>query len=283
MWTMTEPKSTRTQCDAAVPSRPIGLVRSSRRLADDARRRSPRAGAPSRPSRSRSSRPSSSGRPGRAGRCRRPSCPRPARRSGGRARAAVAPRPARPWRGGAGRRRAGARRELGGRAGMAGSVTIWSSLLVVRYSAMVADVGGDRIRDEVAQRPAGRGPRRAAREADSRIRGPSRNVARSARSGKCGRPGTPVRRPGSRRAARRPAGPARAPGAARASVGSPANASADRMSTRSPARPDGREQRSSVSTVYDGPGRSSSIRLDREAAGCRRSRARPSPAGRRPG
>ncbi|HEX7951388.1 MAG TPA: hypothetical protein VF494_13640, partial [Candidatus Limnocylindrales bacterium] len=30
--TMTEPKSTSTQCDAAVPSRPIGRVRSSRRL-----------------------------------------------------------------------------------------------------------------------------------------------------------------------------------------------------------------------------------------------------------
>ena len=33
MCTMTDPKSTRTQCDAAVPSRPIGLVFSSRRLA----------------------------------------------------------------------------------------------------------------------------------------------------------------------------------------------------------------------------------------------------------
>ena len=32
MWTITDPKSTRTQCDAAVPSRPIGLVFSSRRL-----------------------------------------------------------------------------------------------------------------------------------------------------------------------------------------------------------------------------------------------------------
>ncbi len=32
MWTITEPKSTRTQCEAAVPSRPIGLVFSSRRL-----------------------------------------------------------------------------------------------------------------------------------------------------------------------------------------------------------------------------------------------------------
>ena len=32
MWTMTDPKSTSTQCDAAVPSRPIGLVFSSRRL-----------------------------------------------------------------------------------------------------------------------------------------------------------------------------------------------------------------------------------------------------------
>ena len=30
-----EPKSTRTQCDAAVPSRPIGFVFSSRRLRDD--------------------------------------------------------------------------------------------------------------------------------------------------------------------------------------------------------------------------------------------------------
>ena len=32
MWTITDPKSTRIQCDAAVPSRPIGFVRSSRRL-----------------------------------------------------------------------------------------------------------------------------------------------------------------------------------------------------------------------------------------------------------
>ena len=36
MWTMTEPKSSRTQCDAGVPSRPIGLVCSSRRVDDDA-------------------------------------------------------------------------------------------------------------------------------------------------------------------------------------------------------------------------------------------------------
>ena len=35
MWTITDPKSTRTQCEAAVPSRPIGLIFSSRRLRDD--------------------------------------------------------------------------------------------------------------------------------------------------------------------------------------------------------------------------------------------------------
>ncbi len=35
MWTITDPKSSRTQCDAGVPSRPIGLVRSSRSGRDD--------------------------------------------------------------------------------------------------------------------------------------------------------------------------------------------------------------------------------------------------------
>ena len=36
MWTMTEPKSTRTQCEAAVPSRPIGLRPLVAEAADDA-------------------------------------------------------------------------------------------------------------------------------------------------------------------------------------------------------------------------------------------------------
>ena len=36
MWTMTDPKSMSTQCDAAVPSRPIGFCFSSRSDGDDA-------------------------------------------------------------------------------------------------------------------------------------------------------------------------------------------------------------------------------------------------------
>ena len=70
--------------DALAADRPDALRRGA---PTRSRRRSRRAGAPTRPSRSRRRRRGSSARPRRAGRCRRPSCPRPARRPGGRRRA----------------------------------------------------------------------------------------------------------------------------------------------------------------------------------------------------
>ena len=109
---------------------------------------------------------------------------------------------------------------------------------VVPVEPMVADVRRDRIRDEVAQRSAGRRARRAARSptgADAARRGRSRD-----RRGRAdGRRGSPGRRPDSRRAARRRPVPARGPAAARA-----------RSSARGTPRPTGSASRSG-----DGPPR----------------------------
>ena len=146
------------------------------------------------------------------------------------------------------------------------------------YSAMVADVGRDRIRDEVAQGSPGR---RSARSslADRRSRGPIEEC-RAMRQGRAGVPrGTRVRRPDSRRAAR-----PRRRASSRTRRGSrqvirPRNASADRIRTRS-GRPAGRSRRHvpracpPCTTARRGRARAGRPRTAR----CRRSPARPSPA-----
>ena len=88
MCTMTAPKSSSTQCDAAVPSRPIGADLLVPQRLDDAvgdrvelALRAARADDEIVGQRRQRA-------PARAARCRRPSCPRPARRSDGRGRAA---------------------------------------------------------------------------------------------------------------------------------------------------------------------------------------------------
>ena len=93
MWTITSPKSTRIQCEAAAPSRPIGRTPSSRIAATipsaiDSQLALRPAGADHE-----GSRPASSARRGRGARCRPPSCPRPGRRSGGPCRGGPRRRP----------------------------------------------------------------------------------------------------------------------------------------------------------------------------------------------
>ena len=135
---------------------------------------------------------------------------------------------------------------------------------------MVADVGRDRIRDEVAQRPAGRGARPQRRSPTGAMRGPSRNdrPVRERRAD-AGRAKLAGRRPDSRPAARRRAGPAPGRAAARARSAARRTPRPTGSATRSAAPPRDRPRAasSSVSTVYDGPGRSSSTRLDARTAG----------------
>ena len=217
-------------------------------------------------------------RPGRAARCRRPSCPRRARRSAAPARAAsrsagsgACPRLGRP---------SASRRRRASRTGGVGSVTIRGSSGRVSVERMVGDVGRDRIRDEVAERaPGGRALAQLAMPTAGR-RGPSRNTTRSARPGNARDDRRRGRRSGSRRAARPRGGPARAPAPARARSASPANASADRMNTsrasrRPPAAPPAAPPACRpCTTARRGRAPSGSPRTP----GCRRSRARPSPA-----
>ena len=167
----------------------------------------------------------------------------------------------------AGRRLAARSRASGG--GVA-SVTVDGVLRWVSVQRMVLDIGRDRIRDEVAQRSPGRGaPRRS--DADSRRRGaveerrPGRRCSGSWRARNAGRGAS-----GSRRAARRRSRASSRTRRGSRQVGSPTNASADTMSTRSsgarPPRSLGTE-RLSVSTVYDGPARSSSHAARPRSAG----------------
>ena len=146
-------------------------------------------------------------------------------------------------------------RGLGGRSGHGGFGHDGGSLRVCWYRAMVADVGRDRIRDEVAQRATGRRARAqlARREAQARPVEEGRAVGEVRQVLGAGSRG---RRPGSRRVARRRPVPAPGPAAARArssARGRPRPTGSASRSGESPAASRAARRSSSVSTVYDGP------------------------------
>ena len=170
MWTMTDPKSTRTQCDAAVPSRPIGLGLLVAEAADDPvgdrRQLALRAARADH---------EVVGHRGQAGQIEQHDVggllvlgqlddpPGEVERRSLR-------RPARPWRAGAGRRRAARSRDRrASRRAWRVRSRSWGPPCGL-VEPMVADVGRDRIRDEVAQRPSGRraGTQLAGRQAQPR-------------------------------------------------------------------------------------------------------------------
>ena len=138
-----------------------------------------------------------------------------------------------------------------------------SSLRSARYRRMVADVGRDRIRDEVAERSAGRRPRRGAptRTAGVAARRGTRRVPASRERASARNAGVGVRIAVARHD--RDPGKLEDPRRGSCQVGS----ADERLGREDQRQVRGRRPRagaSSVSTVYDGPSRSSSIRLDRE-------------------
>ena len=147
---------------------------------------------------------------------------------------------------------------------------------------MVADIGRDRIRDEVAQRAAGRGPARTSEARQPQARAVEETTAVRA-PGKCAarNVGPASRKPsrGATASVRQLEDPLRLVPRRQAGerLGRQDQRQVGRCRRRSTA------QASSVSTVYDGPSRSSSIGLSREGRVVGDRQPRPSRAGRSAG
>ena len=164
--------------------------------------------------------------------------------------------------------RGGGGRDVGRRASRRWARVGHGRWILLGFGVTIQPIG----RDEPPRRPAGRGRRAVRRrrrgggssDAETSTCGPSMTTIRSRAAGKRRVDPGGVRRRDGRPAARRRSRARSSSRSGSCQLGSPANDSADRITVMSGSRPAARSAAASaatVSTVYDGPARSSSIRL----------------------